>query len=44
MSLVQTRHEYVILNEEGVPVIAGTNMMYQVFPKEHPNVPQTHLT
>jgi len=26
VSVVETRYEYVILNEEEVPVIAGTNM------------------
>ncbi len=26
MSVVETRYEHVILNEEDVPVIAGTNM------------------
>jgi len=26
MSVVETRYEYVVLNEKDVPVIAGTNM------------------
>jgi uncharacterized protein (DUF433 family) len=26
MSLVETRYEHIVLNEEGVPIIAGTTM------------------